>query len=167
MGRTSIESKFWARFKNIKDPMPFILSLHLYTEYWINSLIRGFSSNANEILEDTRSYTYAVKLNFTYNMNLIPRELFENLKKLNKYRNKYAHDIDYELFKARPSLYDPNSKTLKTYTEQHARIINGDPKEKAEVFKDMTRVTFVWLTNICIEKLKIKFPAALTGGRIV
>ena len=140
---------------NTTNPIPIIIITHLYTEYWINRLIEEKSPTPKEILDDHRGYTYAVKLNLVYNMQLISKELYQNLKKLNDLRNKYAHKIGYDFLKSNFDYYDPNNKIdVKAYAEL---LRKGKSKMKPlDVLVPISFLTAGWLERHCKETYKMK-----------
>ena len=90
--------KYFVKLSSVKEPIILVLTIHLYTEFWINKLIELRSPNPKEILD--RNYVFAIKLMLVYNMGLIPEQLYLNIKKLNTLRNKYAHNLDYDFTKS-------------------------------------------------------------------
>ncbi|OIK13578.1 hypothetical protein BIV60_13875 [Bacillus sp. MUM 116] len=89
-----IGPKFLDKLKLIQDNAALVVTIHLYTEYWINRILKEKKKNPGEIVKNESSYS--VKLDFVYNMGFITDQLFSNLKKLNKLRNKCAHQLDYD-----------------------------------------------------------------------
>ncbi len=79
------------------SPLPSIVTLHLYVEYIINSLIKEYCKNQARILDDSRTYSFSVKLNLIHEMEIIPTWLFTNIAILNKIRNAYSHDIEFDI----------------------------------------------------------------------
>ena len=81
-------------------------------------------------------------------MGLIPKMLYDNLKKLNKLRNNYAHNLDFDFLKSDLDYFDPEHRinikefgNVCTYKETHI-----DPKN---AILWIGVVTFGWLNNHC------------------
>lgn len=64
-----------------------VITLHLYTEYWIDKMIQ-YLSLPNEM--------YWRKINALSGAGVFEKHLFENLKIINQLRNIYAHELDLE-----------------------------------------------------------------------
>lgn len=87
-----IFSELLGRLKNISDPIAFILTVHLFTEHWLNHILLKFCPT-----HDLTDHRYAVKLDMAYGMGKLTDDLFHNLSKLNKLRNQVAHHLDYDI----------------------------------------------------------------------
>jgi len=73
-----------------------VIKSHLFTEYIMNRIIAEKCPDHNKILDDYRSYTYAVKLTLLHCMGIIPNKLNHNLKELNRLRNAFAHNLELD-----------------------------------------------------------------------
>ena len=92
---------FVERLSNNSDPLSNIVTVHLFCENAINSLIKAKAVGVEDFTKKNRgdSYipildsNYAIKLYFVFSMGLIGQKLYENLRLLNNWRNKAAHNI--------------------------------------------------------------------------
>jgi hypothetical protein len=139
----------------LENHLAFVVSLHLFVENLIDALIELRSPTADLIFEDHRSFSFSVKLTLVFNMRLIPKRLFENIRALNRLRNEYAHRLDVNLANilaeklgkqwstrsGRPALPDVRAT---------AREIERSPDVKGmEVLRSLRRNTFDWLLGEC------------------
>lgn len=83
---------FVGMLNTTKEPLVVIIKSHLYTEYWIDVIIKDRTKNPSKIFR----WSYANKLEFIYNLNVIPTELYQNLLKLNQLRNQCAHNLNFD-----------------------------------------------------------------------
>lgn len=74
-----------------------VVTLHLLTEFVLDRLIQAKSPTPRRILDDSRTFTYSVKLVLVRNMGLIDESLFRSLDALRRLRNEYAHGLDVDL----------------------------------------------------------------------
>lgn len=93
----ALGKRFLDELKRLNDDRAILLTAHLLTEHWIDKLIEKKSLTPKDIFGDQRSFTYSVKLILVYNMGLIPKPLFDNLRILNGLRNAFAHDLDFKI----------------------------------------------------------------------
>jgi hypothetical protein len=75
------------------DTHSLILTIHLFTEHWLNQILLKFcpSHKLTDHLE------YEQKLRVCYAIGKLTEEIFFNLQKFNELRNKISHRIDYNL----------------------------------------------------------------------
>lgn len=107
-----------------REPLNVILTTHLIAEHAIDYLIFTNCPNHTTLLSNVGTYTFSVKLNILYAAKIISRELYENVKKLNKLRNEYAHNLEIDFKNVdlnynRPSNHPNLADFKKTW--------NGDP----------------------------------------
>ena len=86
-----IGSVLCRRLNALGDPIAFVITLHLFTEYWINRWIKHTFPKG-----DLTSFSYAQKLNKIEARGDFPEELAFNLRKLNKLRNSVAHNLNFD-----------------------------------------------------------------------
>jgi hypothetical protein len=144
---------FIEQIKSIDDEIALIITIHLYTEYWINRLIEKRSLTGKEILNDHRIYSFTVKLNLIFNMELIPKDLFSNIKHLNNLRNKYSHEINYNCADFNFSKFKNPDPTF-SFIDSQIAVREGRIKLK-DLIIQVGIVTFGWLNNICITTHRI------------
>jgi len=134
---------YFDKLTYINNPMALTLTIHLYTEYWIDKLLEKFSPIGNNIIND-RNYTFAIKLSIVYSMNLIPKQLYENIKKLNKLRNAFAHDLDFDIEKADFNYFLEDGTNLNSMIKK---------EELWRKFMFIGISTFEWLATLTYEKI--------------
>jgi hypothetical protein len=88
-------------FQPKQDPAGYVVVTHLYVEHALDYLIYRNCKNRKRILTDHRTFTFAVKLDLCFEMDLIHIGLYENIRALNRLRNKMVHnlDVDYKSLK--------------------------------------------------------------------
>lgn len=79
------------RLSAITDPLAFIVTVHLFTEHWLNEILLRFCPH-----EDLTSLRYADKLRVVKGIGKLPESLSHNLRKLNELRNKVAHKMSWQ-----------------------------------------------------------------------
>jgi hypothetical protein len=82
------------RLNQSSDPTAFVLTIHLFCEYWLNLILQKFCPH-----HDITKHRFSVKLDLAYGMGKIPKPLFENIQKLNALRNQIAHKLDFDFTK--------------------------------------------------------------------
>lgn len=74
-----------------------LLLTHLYVEYFINLLINNHFKLSSKILDDHNRYTFSVKTDLIYEKGYIPEWLYFNIRKLNKIRNEFSHNLHFDI----------------------------------------------------------------------
>jgi hypothetical protein len=92
-----ITFEFIVRVRVHDDESAIILKGHLLVEYLLDKIIEQKCKAPNKILDDSRTYSFSVKLQLVYSMGLLPDYLYENIVRINRLRNKLAHNLDFEL----------------------------------------------------------------------
>ena len=99
---------FVERITNNSDSLSNIVTIHLFCENAINSLIKAkaisvedHSRKKDEAYIPILDSNYSTKLYFVYSMGLIEQKIYENLRLLNYWRNRAAHNV-YEDIKKFP-----------------------------------------------------------------
>ncbi len=72
-----------------------ILKAHLFIERVIDSLIKEKLKNPDSLFKNQISFN--VKLDFAHSLGVIPDRLLSPIKGLNSIRNKYAHNLEYQV----------------------------------------------------------------------
>lgn len=84
--------KDFIEYTKSEDFMGIILRGHLYIENELNTLIKNALINPDAIVLPY----FSTKLDAAFSMGIIEERWYGAFKKLNKIRNKYAHDLGYE-----------------------------------------------------------------------
>ena len=128
------------------DELSIILKGHLFTEYMLDMLIRKKFKLPNTILK----YKFSQKVDILYSLDLLPLYLYKNISNLNKIRNRFAHNLRYDLSNEKLTFYRSDGKTID--------VMNGKPKIKSLRIKIRTfcvgvlsQLNYHYITNL-------KFP---------
>jgi hypothetical protein len=92
-----ITLEYMSRLRFHDDELGSIIKGHLLIEYILNKIIRKKCKKSKTILNDTRSYTFAIKLQILESMNLLPEYLCTNISRVNRIRNQLAHNLQVDL----------------------------------------------------------------------
>ncbi|MBU9711051.1 hypothetical protein [Evansella tamaricis] len=144
----NIGSKFIERFKKINDPIARIVTVHLFTESWLNKLLEEKTKTSGQLKE----WNYASKLLMVFNLNLIEEALYKNLKILNGIRNGCSHNLDFNFENI--NLDDFSLKPIKNKIPKEVRK-NLNSNTLDEKFLIISYITFGWLHNHCTLELKM------------
>lgn len=101
------------------DELSIILKGHLFTEYMLDMLIREKFEKPNTILK----YKFSQKLEILYSLDLLPLYLYKNISYLNKIRNRFAHNLEYDLSNEKLTFYTSDGKKVD--------VANGNLKRKS------------------------------------
>ncbi len=74
-----------------------LLVTHLYIEYFINEIIENHFRLKGKILSDHRSFSFSIKLDLVYEKGFIPEWLYFNIRKFNKIRNEFSHNLHFDV----------------------------------------------------------------------
>lgn len=115
---------FVERLTNNSDSLSNIVTIHLFCENAINSLIKAkaikvedFSKKRGDTYIPILDSNYATKLYFVFSMGFIEQKLYENLRLLNFWRNKAAHNIHEEIKKLPMNFHILSENTSKITSE--------------------------------------------------
>lgn len=140
------------RLKGITDPMAYVVTLHLFTEHWLNRILLKFCPN-----HDLTDHRYSVKLEIAFALGKVTDDIFHNLTKLNALRNRVAHQLDFDL-----SQMDLNYRgslpgfELKDYRPTFDP--KGGPHHISNVLIGIMAQTYMLLHNHCVKDLGIGKP---------
>jgi len=91
------------------DTLSIILKAHLYIEYYIDLIIKKKFKRPKEVLK----YNFAKKVEILYSIDLLTPDQNYNIKELNRIRNKFAHNIKYDISMEQLILKKLNGKQIK------------------------------------------------------
>jgi len=80
---------------NIKEIRNKVITLHLYVEFLVDNFLNAFFVKPQEIIKE---FSFRNKLRIIEAMGL-NRELCKYIKKINNFRNKFAHELNVSLIK--------------------------------------------------------------------
>jgi hypothetical protein len=89
-----ITFQFIARLRHHENELGLIIKGHLFVEFVINQIILKRCKGPKEILKDSRTYPFSVKLQLVYSMGLLPNPIYQNIRKINRIRNDLAHNLE-------------------------------------------------------------------------
>ena len=138
------------RLRAIFDPTAFVVTLHLFTEHWLNQILLKFCPYG-----DLTHYNYYRKLEICHALGKLTEDLFFNLCKLNKLRNQVAHNVDFDLTKMEIDYRGclPEFE-LKNYQPSFAW--NAEQHHVSNVLVGVLSVTYMLLHQHCISTLGFK-----------
>lgn len=147
MNKKFILGSYIDRIYAIKDPLAQVITIHLFSEYWLDRVLISICTNPNSL---PQQISYKQKLDIVHSLVELPEGLYKNLTKLNQLRNKCAHNLDFDFSKADYN-YD-----LSIMSEEHPNFKNDLFKcELNERLKWIGLSTFMWLNNIAIKELNL------------
>jgi len=73
-----------------------LLKGHLFIERILDTLIKK-ALQKPEILYNKQQLTFSFKVNLAASLGVLPEEYWGPIKALNKIRNNYAHDLNYQV----------------------------------------------------------------------
>jgi uncharacterized protein YutE (UPF0331/DUF86 family) len=128
------------------DQTAMVLNLHISTEYWLDRMIQFRCSLKEEELE-AFELTYAKKLRVLKKTNVLPEEIYKNLKLLNDLRNRFGHRLDYVLGMTDVDYaFRTADQNLERYTTQHT---TRDGLDWQNMLADIGRTTLKPLEEYC------------------
>lgn len=92
--------------KYLTDELTIVLKCHLFTEYILDQIIVKKLKRRSKILE----YKFSQKVEILYSADLIPSYLYKNISYLNKIRNKFAHNLGYDISQEKLELIEMDGK---------------------------------------------------------
>ncbi|PDY05746.1 hypothetical protein COM66_10910 [Bacillus cereus] len=151
MSQDFIAQKYIDKLSNIQDEVALVVNIHLFTEHVINRIMKEKKKNPNQHIIERSSFV--VKLDLLYNMDLIPKELYENINKLNTLRNKCAHNLDYD-FVGMDCNYNMTNEVFDP--KKPFPSINLEKLNLKDRLGWIGGFTFGWLVNHSIFKLGLQ-----------
>jgi len=141
-----------SRLRYITDPTAFIVTVHLFTEQWLNQILLRFCRH-----KDLTDYTYFQKLEICFAIGKLTEDLFFNLKKLNTLRNRLAHKLDFDLTKVE---LDYRGCQPDFELSQFKPSFHHDAKQHhiSNVLAGVMSVTYLLLHQHCITTLGFRPP---------
>ena len=144
---------FVQRLMNNSDPLSNIVTVHLFCENAINSLIKAKAFGVEDFSKKNKGETYipildsnySTKLYFVFSMGLIEQKLYENLRLLNHWRNKAAHNIHEDIKKLPINFH--------IYNENHSITAGADENE---IVLGVAFATYVELHKFIEEQYEIE-----------
>jgi DNA-binding MltR family transcriptional regulator len=82
--------------REVEDPISNAVTTHLLVEYGLNLLLQEEASSHDEVVEELQSNYPIAKAKLLWKIKVIPKELYDNIHKLNKIRNYLTHDLNHD-----------------------------------------------------------------------
>lgn len=143
------------RVNQCTDPTSFVLTVHLFCEYWLNLILRKYCSNRDL----SRLRSFALKLDIAFGIGKLPETVFENLQKLNRLRNDIAHNLDFD-FTSMDLAYHPAFDDFEPRDYKPAFGAMADQHNIFNVLSVALVGTYFLLHNHCVQEL------GFTGGEM-
>ena len=115
-----------------------VIISHLFFENMIEEIIKENIARPKKIL----NYSFAVKLNILNSFKLISERNYICLKLINHLRNKYAHNLKYEILQF---------EIKKFPFLQKVKILNFKRKKEKEKYYEFLVSHCLWLTLLSLE----------------
>lgn len=112
--------EFVLRLRANDDEATIILVSHLLIESLLDKIIQIKCKSPKKILDDHVTYCFSVKLQIIYAMGLLPDNIFNNIVRINKFRNKFSHNIEIDI-NPNDMLIDLDNKTA-SYLELYPEL---------------------------------------------
>ncbi|MCX9026333.1 MAG: hypothetical protein OIN85_09600 [Candidatus Methanoperedens sp.] len=119
-------SEFLRKIYDEIDPLSLIVKAHLFVENFLDEIIRIKFRNSQLIL-DRRDFTFSLKLDILRSKNYLDEKLYSDIMLLNKLRNKFAHDLFYDISDFDMSKFyycDGFYDKVKTNSKEAKRVLN-------------------------------------------
>ncbi len=115
----ALVTNFFKVVFSIDDPLHLVIRSHLYTEVMLNAVIRKNFKNPEKIID----FSYSQKIKILYALGKLDNQLSADLSQLNQLRNKFAHNLKYDIAEFDFSKFsDLNGiYTLKDYNRKSAK----------------------------------------------
>jgi hypothetical protein len=94
-----ITFQYISRLRHHTDELGLVVQGHLLIEYVLNEIIRRRFHRPAAILNDHRSYSFAIKARMLYSTGFLPLHIFLNVQRVNSIRNHLAHDLRWDALK--------------------------------------------------------------------
>jgi len=115
----ALVTNFYKLIFSIDDPLHIIIRSHLYTEVMLNAVIRKNFKNPEKIID----FSYSQKIRILSAIGKLDNQLYADLSQLNQLRNKFAHNLKYDIAEFDFSKFDDLNGiyTLKDYSRKSAK----------------------------------------------
>lgn len=141
--------EFARRINDCTDPVAFVLTLHIFCEFWIDQILIKFCPKAN-----LARYDFYKKLEICFGMEKLPDSLWVNLRKLNDLRVKVAHRLNCDM-----SDIDLNYQACEKHFDVSKYSPSYEPKSGGQrifdTLKAIMAATYWPLHWHCYDKLSI------------
>lgn len=119
-------SEFLRKIYDETDPLSLVVKAHLFIENFLDEIIRKKFRNSQVIL-NKQDFTFSLKLDVLKSKNYLDEKLYSDILLLNRLRNKFAHNLFYDLadFDISKFYYcDELYGRVKTNTREAKRVLN-------------------------------------------
>lgn len=89
-------SEFLRKIYDETDPLSLVIKAHLFVENFLNEIIREKFRNS-ELIPERKDFIFSLKLDILRSKNCLDEKLYLDISKLNNLRNKFVHDLFYDI----------------------------------------------------------------------
>ncbi|WP_342605534.1 hypothetical protein [Peribacillus sp. FSL E2-0159] len=147
MNKKFILSSYLDRLNEIRDPLAQVITIHLFSEYWLDRILISICTNPNSL---PNQINYKQKLDIVHSLVQLPDGLHKNLSKLNRLRNQCAHNLELNFSNA-------------DYNYDLSIMLEIDPNFSTDIIKCELNdrlnwigvSTFSWLNTFAIKDLNL------------
>ncbi|PFZ19541.1 hypothetical protein [Bacillus wiedmannii] len=127
MGKVGEQMRRFLDDTDAEDDLQIFLRGHLYIEHEIEKLLRNELVDPDSILTDR--FMFANKVKLAIALGLIPKDMLTTYNKLNSIRNKYAHELKFQIKDKHLSdlVSTFNEEIKKDYTRWNNSYKDGTP----------------------------------------
>jgi uncharacterized protein YutE (UPF0331/DUF86 family) len=137
--------------REVEEPISNAVTTHLLVEYGLNFLLQEEASPHDEVVEVLQNNYPIAKAKLLWKIDVIPKELYDNVHKLNRIRNSLAHDLDADFSEVDLNFYNYRDGDLGDVDVSGFKDNFSNPptrEEVHEVMKWVSLLTFGWLHEI-------------------
>lgn len=143
--KDKLGSHFLGLVHTEEDPLVLALKSHLFVEAFIDDIIKSKFRYPKAILGN-RDFTFSMKVSVLYSRNYLSEDLYKDILLLNNLRNKYAHNLSFNIaeFDVSRFKYCDTLANLETRNNEIRELVN------IKVFR--------WVAFCLLMRLTEKFP---------
>lgn len=124
-----LDRKILRDLEMIDDRLVLVLKGHLYIENELKELIKRYVINTDVV--KSLNPNFKSKVNFAFSLNLIDEKYFRAISTFNKFRNEYAHNLDYEI----------TDENIRDFKRQISNIEGLEIFSQSEIFTELNTPT--------------------------
>lgn len=148
------------RYTKSELSMEIILKGHICVEHELKNLLYKYIDNTKRDSQNNPIYKYngfANTYKLLYVLNALPKDIYVMVDELNRIRNNYAHNLEYEF--EEKSFIKIEQKMPKKFKEKYMSYLSSGSKQKDVVvnlqFKVQTFIFTIWefiISQVLISK---------------
>ena len=143
------------------EPVALAIGLHLLVEHGVNYLISQRASSEAAVTDRLIELRFPKKTKLAFDLGTIPKELYDNHLKLNKIRNEYAHNLDFDLSSLEPNRLYFTTPPNENFEQEEGFAIGdlaktlSNPPTNSEILNVLSLIgvaTFAWQHNLIVNE---------------